>query len=123
MAKLLAATLALIGMSTSVSAAPFSAADVIGSWKLSGSVLFNTLDTVCHFRLDGDAVWATCDDANGPGAWIQAKVAHDIIAWKWKVGPEVLGFHGTLTSETTMKGRIASGGVFGRFIATRQGTQ
>ncbi len=111
--------LALAALAVALSSAA-KAADITGAWKLSGSVFFNAVNTTCHFKKDGNAVLATCENDQGPGAYTPATIVGDRITWSWDPGPAVLTFRGALTSDTTMTGEIKVRGFTGSFEATKQ---
>ncbi len=96
------------------------AADVTGAWKIDGSVFFNSVDTTCHFKKDGDAVLGTCENDSGLGEFTPVTIAGPKISWSWNPGPALLRFDATLTSDTAMKGKITVRGFTGSFTATKQ---
>ena len=96
------------------------AADITGAWKVSGSVFFNSVDTTCHFKKDGNAILATCENDSGPGTYTPATVDGAKIVWSWDAGPAVLTFQATLTSDSSMKGTIEVRGFTGTFEAVRR---
>ena len=108
--------LALLVLFTSHAA---GAADIVGAWRIHGSVFFNAVDTVCHFKGDGPGVAATCENGK-PSAFTPVTVAGGEVAWNWDAGPAVLVFQGALTSDTTIKGEIKVRGFTGSFTATKQ---
>ena len=96
------------------------AAELTGAWKLDGSVFFNSVDTTCHFKKEGEALLATCENEQGPGAYTPVTIAGNQVTWSWDPGPAVLTFQGTLTSDTAMKGKIKVRGFTGSFEASKQ---
>ncbi|MDB5395720.1 MAG: hypothetical protein JWM91_3226 [Rhodospirillales bacterium] len=98
-----------------------SAADINGAWKIHGSVFFNAVDTICHFKAgEGGGTEATCENKGMPGAFTPAAVTDKTVAWNWDAGPAVLSFQAAFTSDTAMKGEIKVRGFTGSFTATRQ---
>ena len=96
------------------------AADITGAWKIDGSVFFNSVDTTCHFKKDGDAVLGTCENDSGLGEFTPVTINGAKISWSWNPGPALLSFDATLTSDTAMKGKITVRGFTGGFTATKQ---
>jgi hypothetical protein len=96
-----------------------SGADLVGAWRIHGSVFFNAVETVCHFKGDGPGVAATCENGK-PSTFTPVTVSGGAVAWNWDAGPAVLVFQGALTSDTTIKGEIKVRGFTGSFTATKQ---
>ena len=109
-------TLALLVLSISHAA---GAADIVGAWRIHGSVFFNAVETVCYFKGDGPRVAATCENGK-PSTFTPVTVTGGKVAWNWDAGPAVLVFQGALTSDTTIKGEIMVRGFTGSFTATKQ---
>jgi hypothetical protein len=95
-------------------------ADITGAWKIDGSVFFNSVDTTCHFKKAGDATVGTCENDQGLGDFTPVTINGPKIAWSWNPGPALLSFAATLTSDTSMKGKITVRGFTGSFTATKQ---
>jgi hypothetical protein len=112
--------LAAAALALSLRGIPASAADIVGAWQIRGSVFFNAVVTICHFRAQDSGIGATCESDGALGPFTPATVDGRQVAWSWDSGPAVLTFHGTLTSDTTMKGDIKVRGFTGDFTATRQ---
>lgn len=114
--KSIALALAILSISP-----PLHAADIVGAWKIHGSVFFNAVDTICHFKgEDGGGVSATCENNGNLGPFTPADVTDRTVAWSWDAGPAVLAFQAALTSDTAMKGEIKVRGFTGSFVATKQ---
>jgi hypothetical protein len=96
------------------------AADIAGAWQIHGSVFFNAVDTICHFKTDGAGVVGTCEVDGAPGAYTPVTLSDRGVTWSWNPGPAVLTFEATLTSDTTMKGAIKVRGFTGSFTGTKQ---
>jgi hypothetical protein len=96
------------------------AADIVGDWQIHGSVFFNAVDTLCHFKRDGDGIVGTCDVDGKPGAFTPVTIADRRVEWSWDPGPALLTFQATLTSDTAMKGDIKVRGFTGSFTAAKQ---
>ncbi len=97
------------------------AADIVGAWKIHGSVFFNAVDTICHFKPgDNEGIVATCEYEGAPGAFTPATVTDKTVTWSWDARQAVLEFQGTFTSDTAMKGDIKVRGVTGSFTAVKQ---
>jgi hypothetical protein len=110
--------LAFLALSTSPAV---HAADIVGTWKIHGSVFFNAVDTVCHFKGGGGGgIVATCENEGVPGAFTPAAITDKTVAWSWDAGPAVLSFQSAFTSDTGMKGEIKVRGFTGSFTATKQ---
>jgi hypothetical protein len=101
-------------------AIPAYAADITGAWKIHGSVFFNSVDTTCHFKKDGDVVLGTCESDTGLGEFTPVTLSGTKVAWSWNPGPALLSFDATLTSDTAMKGKITVRGFTGSFTAAKQ---
>jgi hypothetical protein len=99
---------------------PAASAEIIGAWKIHGSVFFNAVDTTCHFKADGPGVVATCEYYGKLENFTQATIAGNKVGWSWDAHQAVLAFQGTLTSDTAMKGEIIVRGFTGSFTATKQ---
>ncbi len=97
-----------------------NAADITGAWKIHGSVFFNSVDTTCHFKKDGNAVLGTCENDSGPGEYTPVTISGANVDWSWNPGEALLTFQAALTSDTTMKGKILVRGFTGGFTATKQ---
>jgi hypothetical protein len=95
------------------------AADLVGAWRIHGSVFFNAVETVCRFKGDGPGVAATCENGK-PSIFTPVTVTGGKVAWNWDAGPAVLVFQGALTSDTTITGEIKVRGFTGSFTATKQ---
>lgn len=116
MRSILGLALFVIGFSPSV-----RAADIVGAWKIHGSVFFNAVDTICHFkRDDAGAVTATCEYDGVPGAFTPAVMTDKTVAWSWDARQAVLDFKAAFTSDTAMKGDIKVRGFTGSFTAIKQ---
>ncbi len=99
------------------------AADIVGAWKIHGSVFFNAVDTICHFKKDdAGAVTATCEYNGVPGDYTPALSTDKTIAWSWDAKQAVLDFKAAFTSDTAMKGEIKVKGFTGSFTAVKQQT-
>jgi hypothetical protein len=98
------------------------AADIVGAWKIHGSVFFNAVDTICHFKAaeSGGGIVATCEYYGVPGDYTPATVTDKTAAWSWDAKQAVLAFQASFTSDTAMKGEIKVRGVTGSFTATKQ---
>jgi hypothetical protein len=90
--------------------------DVTGSWKITGDVVGNAVETVCTFA-GGNA---TCTAGGKAGAPAPAKVDGKTVTWDWDAGQAVLTFKGTMDTPKTMKGDIEVQGVTGDFTAAKQ---
>jgi len=86
---------------------------LVGAWKIDGSVFFNSVDTICHFKQEGTAILATCENDNGPGEYMPVTLDGAKVKWSWNPGPAVLTFDATMTSATAMKGKILVRGFTG----------
>jgi hypothetical protein len=97
------------------------AADIVGAWKIHGSVFFNAVDTICHFKKDdAGAVTATCEYNGVPGEYTPAVATDKTIAWSWDAKQAILEFTARFTSDTAMKGDIKVRGFTGSFTAVKQ---
>ncbi len=101
---------------------PAASADIIGAWKIHGSVFFNAVDTICHFKNadGGPGVEATCEYYGKLENFTPATIDGAKVGWSWDAHQAVLAFQGTLTSDTAMKGEIKVRGFSGSFTATKQ---
>jgi hypothetical protein len=99
---------------------PAGAADIVGAWQIHGSVFFNAVDTICHFRREESGVTATCESDGVLGPFTPATISGGQVVWSWDAGPAILTFEAKLTSDATMKGEIKVRGFTGGFTATRQ---
>ena len=100
-----------------------SAANIIGAWKIHGSVFFNAVDTICHFKQgdgEGAGIVATCEYDGEPGAYTPAAVTDRSVGWSWDARQAVLAFQASFTSDTAMKGEIKVKGFTGSFTAVKQ---
>ncbi len=113
--------LAVFALATSHAAgSPIAAtADIAGAWQIHGSVFFNAVDTICHFKSAETGVTATCESDGVLGPFTPAEINGQKVIWSWDSGPAVLTFEATLTSDTTMKGDITVRGFSGGFTATK----
>jgi hypothetical protein len=91
-----------------------------GAWKIDGSVFFNSVDTTCHFKQEGTTILATCENDQGPGEYMPVALDGAKVKWSWNPGEALLTFDATMTSATTMKGKILVRGFTGSFKATKQ---
>ncbi len=98
---------------------PAGAADIVGAWQIHGSVFFNAVDTICHFRREESGVTATCESDGVLGPFTPAMVSHDKVEWSWDSGPAVLTFQAKLQSDSTMTGEIKVRGFTGDFKARK----
>lgn len=99
---------------------PAASADIVGAWQIHGSVFFNSVDTICHFKPgDGQAILATCEYYGKIENFTPANVQGGKVSWSWDAHRAVLNFDATMTSDTAMKGKITVQGVTGSFTATK----
>jgi hypothetical protein len=110
--------LASLLLAASVSQPP-GAAIVAGAWQIHGSVFFNAVDTICHFKDDAGMTTATCESDGVLGPFTAATIKGAEVVWSWDSGPAVLTFDARLTSATSMKGEIRVRGFSGSFTATK----
>jgi hypothetical protein len=110
-----------------ISIAPVASADIIGTWKIHGSVFFNGVDTICHFKADDHnqgtpGVAVGCENYGQVGEFRPVTITGNKVAWDWDAGPgrAILTFQAALTSDTAMKGDIKVQGFSGSFTATKQ---
>jgi hypothetical protein len=99
-----------------------SAANIVGAWKIHGSVFFNAVDTICHFKeaeAQGGGIVATCEYDGVPGAYTPATVTDRMVGWSWDARQAVLAFQASYTSDTAMKGEIKVKGFTGSFTAVK----
>jgi hypothetical protein len=92
----------------------------VGDWKIDGSVFFNDVKTTCHFKQEGTTILGTCDNDNGPGEYTPVVIDGAKVKWSWNPGEALLTFDATMTSATTMKGKILVRGFTGSFKATKE---
>ncbi len=99
-----------------------ASADIIGVWKIHGSVFFNAVDTICHFKAEDSGVTVACENYGQTGAFTPVTIAGNKVGWSWDAGPgrAILAFQAAMTSDTAMKGEIKVQGFSGSFTATKQ---
>jgi hypothetical protein len=101
---------------------PAAAADISGSWKLTGDVVGNPVNMTCAFTQDGPKVSGSCSGALGTTA-TTGSVAGEKVTFQHTVNQGQtweLTYSGTLDAAgTTMQGEIAVAGVSGTFSAKK----
>lgn len=105
-----------------VFALPMAAADISGSWTVSGDVVGNPVNMTCTFTQDGPKVTGTCGGQMGTSQ-ASGNVADNRVTFQHTVDAGQtyeLTYTGTLDATgTSMKGEIAVAGVSGTFSATK----
>ncbi len=101
---------------------PAFAADISGSWTLTGDVVGNAISMKCAFKQSGAALTGTCTGGDGSSP-TTGSVAEGKVTFTHTVNrgqAYELTYTGTLDSAgTSMKGDIAVMGVSGTFSATK----
>ena len=98
------------------------AADISGSWTLTGDVVGNPINMKCAFTQDGAKITGNCSGALGDTP-TTGSIAGDKVTFRHTVQRDQayeLTYFGTLDAAgTSMKGEIAVSGVTGEFSATK----
>jgi len=101
---------------------PAAAADMSGSWTLTGDVVGNAISMKCAFTQDGATLSGTCTGGDG-STQTTGSVADNKVTFRHNVNRGQvyeLTYSGTLDAAgTSMKGDIAVMGISGTFSATK----
>jgi hypothetical protein len=101
-----------------------SAADVSGTWNVSGDVMNNPVVFVCKLAQAGDTLSGTATFENGKAAPVKGSVKDNTLTFEFDVDHEgqtyTNVFTGTLKDAGLIEGSIAVGGVEGSFTAKKQ---
>ncbi len=101
-------------------ALPAAAADISGSWNLTGDVVGNPVEMKCAFTQASDKVTGSCAGALGSTP-TTGSVAGDKVTFQNTVQQYELTFTGALDATgAKMQGEIAVAGVTGTFSATKE---
>lgn len=112
----------LVASALAALAIPSFAADISGSWTISGDVVGNAINMKCAFTQNGPNVSGTCSGDAG-SAPTKGTIAADKVSFTHTVQRDQayeLTYTGTLDAAgTSMKGEIAVMGVTGTFSGTK----
>lgn len=100
-----------------------SAADLSGTWAVTGDVVGNAVDFSCVLKQDGEALTGTATIA-GQDVSIKGSVKDRAVTYEFDVDYNGSTYNnvytGTLGEDGVITGTIAVGGVEGTFTAKRQ---
>jgi hypothetical protein len=112
----------LVAFAVAAFAIPSFAADISGTWSITGDVVGNPVNMKCAFTQDGPKVSGTCTGEAGSTP-TTGSVAADKVTFTHTVQRDQayeLTYSGTLDAAgTSMKGEIAVMGVTGTFSGTK----
>ncbi len=115
----------LAALAASACVLPAFAADISGSWTLTGDVVGNAISMKCAFTQKGATFSGTCTGGDG-AAQTTGSVADNKVTFQHTVNrgqPYDLTYTGTLDAAgASIKGDIAVAGVSGTFSATKDST-
>lgn len=104
-----------------------SAADVSGSWHVTGSVNENPIDTTCTLTQKDNALTGTCvRKADGKSVEATGSVKDDTIAWHYNSefngDPITVTYSGKIAKDGTISGKIVVDpyNAEGEFTATKK---
>jgi hypothetical protein len=87
-----------------------NAADVSGSWHVTGSVSDNPIDTTCTLTQKDNALTGTCVRKDGKSVDATGSVKDDAIAWhytsEYNGDPITINYSGKLGKDGTITGTI-----------------
>jgi hypothetical protein len=104
---------------------PAAAADVAGSWRLTGNIAGVAIDRACTIHQTENKIEGPCKNQVGEVV-LHGEVDGKSVTWKYEAPYEgikmMLVFRGTLESNSEIKGTIADADntVTGSFSAKRQ---
>lgn len=114
----------LFCLAAAVFALPAAAADISGTWTVTGEVVGHDLEMKCTFTQAGDRVTGTCSGPQVGSASVAGNVAPGKVSFTHTVQRDQvyeLTYSGTLDAAgSSMHGDIAVAGVSGTFSATKE---
>jgi uncharacterized lipoprotein YmbA len=102
-------------------AIPADAAEIAGTWRLTGRVADVNIDRVCTIRQTESRIQGACKNQSGETV-LSGEVNGGNITWKYESKYDgatvVLVFKGTLESDTAIKGTITASDTAGNNSTT-----
>ena len=102
---------------------PLAAADVTGSWTITGDVVGNAVNVKCVFKQEGAKLTGNCTHQGLAASPTTGDITGDKVTFQHQIDAGQvydLTFTGTLdAAATSMKGDIAVAGVSGTFTGTK----
>jgi hypothetical protein len=115
----------LVASAVAAFAIPSFAADIAGSWTITGDVVGNAVNMKCAFTQDGANISGTCNGEAGSTPTKGSVTANNVTFTNTVHRDQdyELTYNATLDAAgTSMKGEIAVMGVTGTFSGTKDGT-
>jgi len=110
----------IVAVAAFAAAGGASAADLSGTWKVTGDVAGNAVEPTCTFKQEGALLSGKCGAGDNAGDISGGTVTGKDVAWSWEAGGFTLAFKGTADTDKSIKGTIDVGGGAGTFTAAKQ---